>query len=63
MSISEKFFRRLEERANPEEIYYYQARCEFNMSIALNQNDKIGAEKFQRQAIRLFDLRRKVLNR
>ena len=53
MSISERFFRKLEQRKNWQEIYYYMIRCQFNATIG---GRTIPDQKFVQQANRLADL-------
>ena len=52
MSISERFFKKLEQRKNWQEIHYYMVRCEFNATIGGRKPDP----KFIQQANRLADL-------
>ena len=53
MSISERFFKKLEERKNWQEIYYYMIRCQFNATIGGRKEPDL---KFIKQANRLADL-------
>ena len=53
MSISERFFRKLEQRKNWQEIYYYMIRCQFNATIGGRASPD---QKFVQQANRLADL-------
>jgi len=55
MSISNRFFEKLEARENGREIYYYMIRCEYNADLA-GKKDPDGRENFLDQAYRLEEL-------
>ena len=45
MSISERFFKKLEQRKNWQEIHYYMVRCEFNATIGGRKPTRSSSSK------------------